>query len=104
MLDGCVPLVLSVGDKVSPNSEQFFLQVCKCLVNEKLFGVVMRIQSPLVQREAWFLVCLVFCFLLLVSYVVNIFYFLVKCLKMYQDMYVASTRCLPRIAFAKCSV
>ena len=38
------------------------------------------------------------------SYVVNIFYFLVKCLKMYQDMYVASTRCLPRIAFAKCSV
>ena len=30
MLDVCVPRVLSVGDKVSPNSEQFFLQVCKC--------------------------------------------------------------------------
>lgn len=38
------------------------------------------------------------------SHVVNIFYYLLKCLKMYQDMYIASTRCLPRIAFAKCSV
>ena len=38
MLDDCVPLVLSVGDKVSPNSEQFFLQVCKCGVDEKLFS------------------------------------------------------------------
>ena len=104
MLYGCVPLVLSVGDKVSPNSEQFFLQVCKCWVNGKLFSVVMRTQSPLVQREAWFLVCLVLCFWLLVSHVVNIFYYLLKCLKMYQDMYIASTRCLPRIAFAKCSV